>query len=219
MNLCSPDAFKLLRPGTCALFYVFERRCLANKLEIAVFWARHSPDFQVMTAWIGCILPLVLFSAGAAGIDFATEIQPIFAKHCYECHGTQKQKGELRLDARASVFRTGKKIIVPGSPGESDLFHRVTLDSKHEDFMPRRGGALSKREIDLLRNWISHGAPWPEDAASQAKHWAYVAPRRPALPNVKNRRWPKNGIDYFVLARLEAEPLAPSPQADKARLI
>ncbi|HEX5082279.1 MAG TPA: DUF1549 domain-containing protein, partial [Blastocatellia bacterium] len=74
------------------------------------------------------------------------------------------------------------------------------------------GHSLSRAEIDLLIEWIKQGAKW-------GKHWAFVAPERPSLPQVKNGDWPKNAIDYFVLERLEREGLQPAPEADRATLI
>jgi hypothetical protein len=78
---------------------------------------------------------------------------------------------------------------------------------------------LSAVQVDLLKRWIDAGASWPEEQGAQKKHWAYVKPGRPTLPKVKNPRWPKNPIDYFVLARLEKEGLRPSPEAERAVLL
>ena len=74
---------------------------------------------------------------------------------------------------------------------------------------PRR---LTDREIELLTRWIAQGAPWQ-------KHWSFLPPRRPPLPEVHDSNWPKNAIDRFVLARLEREGLKPSPEADRRTLI
>src|SRR5205807_2420261 len=79
------------------------------------------------------------------------------------------------------------------------------------------GPPLSARQIALLRAWIDQGAPWPADATPT--HWAYVKPLQPALPAVKGTARPRNPIDAFVLARLEQAGLAPSPEADRARLL
>src|SRR5204863_6979625 len=67
-------------------------------------------------------------------------------------------------------------------------------------------------QVELIKRWIDEGANWSE-------HWAFVAPQRPDLPKVKQADWPRNGIDRFILARLEAEGLKPSPEADRVRLI
>ncbi len=74
------------------------------------------------------------------------------------------------------------------------------------------GRTLTKKEIELLTEWIKQGARWQQ-------HWSFVPPERPALPAVRNKTWPRNPIDHFVLARLEKEGLSPSPEADRAALI
>src|SRR5207253_1972377 len=90
--------------------------------------------------------------------------------------------------------------------------------------MPPKGQPLSTEEVGRLRAWIDQGAKWPKEAEAVAgsvksRHWAYVPPQRPALPAVANREWIRNEIDSFVLARLEAEQLTPSPEADRVTLI
>ncbi|MEI2723487.1 MAG: DUF1549 domain-containing protein [Verrucomicrobiota bacterium] len=71
---------------------------------------------------------------------------------------------------------------------------------------------LTAEEIALLQRWVQEGAHWKP-------HWSFIPPERPALPPVKDRKWPRNAIDYFTLARLEKEKLPPNPEADKATLI
>ena len=87
--------------------------------------------------------------------------------------------------------------------------------------MPQKGDRLTAEQIGLLRAWIDQGAAWPESASVKAvdprNHWAFKAPVRPPVPSVKNKKWPRNPIDDFVLARLETEKLAPSPEADRPR--
>jgi hypothetical protein len=159
------------------------------------------------------------FSLMAGAADFAKDIQPIFSRHCYECHGTEKQKGDLRLDQRTSALRTGTNaVIVAGKPEQSDLYRRITLSKGDDDIMPHRGEPLTKAETDLIRSWISEGAVWPENVVA-AKHWSYVKPVRPIPPKTKNKTWAKNEIDQFILARLEKENLQPSPEADRATLL
>ncbi len=85
------------------------------------------------------------------------------------------------------------------------------------------GERLTAEQVGLLRAWIDQGAKWPKEADSlgptKSNHWSYQKPVRPPLPPVKNRAWPRNEIDHFILVRLEKEGLAPSPEADRARLI
>jgi hypothetical protein len=85
--------------------------------------------------------------------------------------------------------------------------------------MPPKGGRLTGEQVALLKAWIDAGAPWPDDAVNEKKHWAYVKPVRPELPAVTRVEWVRNPIDRFALARLEQEGLSPSPEADRATLI
>jgi mono/diheme cytochrome c family protein len=150
-------------------------------------------------------------------VDFVRDIQPIFAAHCAKCHGAEKQMAELRLDNKQIAAR----MFVAGKSKDSRLLHRV-LGLNNEARMPKGGEPLKPEQIELLRRWIDQGAVWPDNATAEAgvkKHWAYVAPVRPALPEVKNKTWERNAIDRFVLARLEKEKLAPSPEADKVTLL
>ncbi|HVY69157.1 MAG TPA: DUF1549 and DUF1553 domain-containing protein, partial [Verrucomicrobiae bacterium] len=89
--------------------------------------------------------------------------------------------------------------------------------------MPKKGDPLTAGQIGLLRAWIDQGAVWPAKAVVAAtgvkSHWAFSAPVRPSLPVVKNKKWVRNEIDRFILAKLERENLKPSPEADKITLI
>src|SRR5262249_43325852 len=95
----------------------------------------------------------------------------------------------------------------------SALIERITSDDPGERMPPEKTGKrLTPRQIDLLKKWIQQGASW-------SGHWAFVAPTRPALPQVKNSAWPRNQIDYFILARLEAKGLRPTREADRTTLL
>ena len=146
-------------------------------------------------------------------INFARDIQPILAQHCGTCHGPDEQtrKGKLRLDVRAVAI--AKKAIVPGNPKASELIARIESTDEAEQMPPAKSKKpLSARQKELLRAWIELGANYTQ-------HWAFVPPRRPTVPEVKNAKWPRNAIDSFVLHRLELAGLQPSPEADKATLL
>src|SRR5215475_12197156 len=174
-------------------------------------------------------------SAARAGmqrrIDFKRQIEPIFARNCYQCHGAKKAMGRLRLDGKESALKGGLSgaAIIPGDGKQSLLVKRI-LGEGNEARMPMGGAPLKPAEIALIRRWINEGAGWTEDGQSairnpqsaikqQGQHWAYVKPVRPALPLVKDQSWVRNPIDAFILARLEKEGLRPSPEADKATLL
>ncbi len=162
-------------------------------------------------------------SQAESKVDFARDIQPIFERNCLACHGPDQQLGSLRLDAKAVVFRGGAsgKVVVPHNAANSELYRRVA-GIGDQPRMPM-GSELPAAEIELIRRWIDQGAPWPEQLGAAVeqieKPWAYVKPQRPPLPKVSNPDWPVNPIDYFVLARLDKEGLAPSPKADRVTLL
>ena len=176
---------------------------------------------------LGIVICFFVFGAGqwsrergamaAQGkVDFVRDIQPIFAAHCVKCHGPEKQMAQLRLDNRGAAMR----VIAAGRSADSRLLHRV-LGLNSEARMPKGGEPLPAAQVDLLRRWIDEGAVWPESASVDAarRHWAFVAPVRPALPEVRLAGWVRNPIDRFVLARLEKEGLRPSPEADRVTLL
>src|SRR6266567_3828852 len=96
-------------------------------------------------------------------VDFARDIQPIFIKRCYECHGPDKQKHDLRLDRKADALRggkSGKPLFLAGKSAESELIARVTSQDPDE-VMPAKGDRLRAEQIDALRAWIDQGGIWP----------------------------------------------------------
>ena len=150
-------------------------------------------------------------------VEFNRDIQPILSDNCYQCHGPDKEQrqSDLRLDTQAGAFADlgGYRAIVSGNPEKSALFQRIASDDQAERMPPTDSGKqLSPRQIALVRRWIEQGAHWQ-------KHWSFIPPQRHSLPQVANAHWPRTAIDSFILARLEREGLAPSPEADKVTLI
>src|SRR5690349_6295190 len=151
-------------------------------------------------------------------IDFGRDIRPILSDKCFVCHGPDavNNKSKLRFDTEAHAFAdlgNGRHAIVRGDPQQSQLVRRITAENAALRMPPAYSPLkLSKQDIDRLTQWIAQGAPWRQ-------HWAFIPPVRPEAPEVKNRAWPKNPIDSFVLARLEKEGLEPSPEADRPTLI
>lgn len=151
---------------------------------------------------------------GASDISYNSTVRPIFNEQCMACHGGVKREGGFSLLFRTDALDTtdsGKRPIVPGDPGESELIRRVT-HSDPDERMPPKGDPLSEEQIATLKQWIESGARWE-------KHWAYIPPTEPALPDVARSAWPRSGVDYFILSRLEAHGVAPSPRADCHRLM
>jgi hypothetical protein len=152
-------------------------------------------------------------SAAEAKISFTRQIKPILAGKCFACHGPdeKERKAELRLDVREEAVPS---VIKPGDGEHSEVVVRIT-SSDAETRMPpadSKKPAITADEAKLIRQWIDQGAEY--DA-----HWAYVKPVKPVVPPVKNAGWPVNPIDHFVLSKLEAKSLQPSPEADKRTLL
>jgi hypothetical protein len=166
------------------------------------------------------LIPFLFISSARAQPQ---DVRPIFEKSCYSCHGPKLQSANLRLDSKPA------KVIVPGDSANSILYQRVA-GLGDQPRMPMGAKPLDPAQIAIIKSWIDKGADWPEigSAQSTATHWAFIPPVRAALPNVKNpeknqgeknRGWLRNPIDHFILAKLDAENLQPSPEADRVTLL
>jgi len=151
--------------------------------------------------------------ADSPRVSYDRDVRPILAEYCFACHGPDAaaRQADLRLDLRADAIAAG--AIVPGNPRESLLVRRVYATTVEEVMPPpSTHKQLTPRQQAMLRKWVEEGAGYET-------HWSLVPPRRPEVPQVTNRAWPRNPIDVFVLAALEARQLAPSPEADRATLV
>jgi mono/diheme cytochrome c family protein len=151
-------------------------------------------------------------------IDFKRQIRPILSENCFACHGPdeKQRKAKLRLDTKEGAFaklRDGGFAIVPGKASESELVARTSSHEPGEMMPPPKSGKkLRPEQIALLKQWVEQGAPW-------SSHWAFAPPTKPEKPNVRNPEWCRTPVDAFVLAKLEAAGLQPSPETDKSTLI
>jgi hypothetical protein len=177
-----------------------------------------------MSAWKWSIA-LMGFGAAAAGAtaDYLNEVKPLLTQHCVGCHGADQQKGGLRLDT-AGAARTGGDsgpALIPGNPGDSLLLQLIEGTHAVLPQMPYRRVPLPKVHVEALRRWIAQGAEAPADEPSgRWVHWAFVPPRRPAIPPMEETggRHP-NPIDAFIAARLREEALPLSLEADRSTLL
>ncbi len=172
-------------------------------------------------------LPFFCLSAAVAA-SFEKEIRPLLQKHCIECHGAKKQKGELRLDAKAFAFKGGHDgpAIVAGKADASPMFRRIT-STDDDERMPPEGEALTPAQVATVKAWIESGAVWPESEADKAAatdkrggHWS-VQPLKvaSALAEPFGFKPEQLSIDAFINASLSAKGLAMSPEADRRTLI
>ena len=198
----------------------FNRAVLYNLLnnERAPMGSRHNKRFACLfRSLVVLILPGFAVHAQAKAappvLSFNRDIRPVLSENCFYCHGqdSNKRQADLRLDLREAAIEAG--AIVPKAPGSSELIERINATDPHKLMPPPKSNRrLSAEQKKLLERWISEGAMY-------APHWAYVAPTRPTEPAVARVDWVRNPIDRFVLAKLESEHLAPSPEADRATLI
>jgi hypothetical protein len=144
---------------------------------------------------------------------FNRDIRPILADRCYTCHGPDSgtRKADLRLDTEAGSHESA---IAVGDPDSSELIRRISSDDPEERMPPAasKKPPLTKDQVELFRKWIKAGAKYEP-------HWAYIAPQRPTVPQVKQAGWAHNDIDRFLLAKQEAQHVTPSPEADRVTLI
>ncbi len=155
--------------------------------------------------------------AEPAKLQFNRDVRPILSENCFACHGFDEaaREADLRLDVAESALdqRDGVPAILAGDPEGSEAWRRITSDDESEVMPPVDSHrALTAEQKETLRRWIAEGAPY-------AKHWSFIPPVKAALPEVSDSTWVRNEIDRFVLARLDAEGLKPSPEADRRTLI
>ena len=158
-------------------------------------------------------------SAAPAKLGFNADVQPILSEYCYACHGPDpgSRKAGLRLDRAEYAFKPLEKsgpAIVPGKPDESPLVKRIESKDEKEIMPPPEGHKILKpAQIALLRRWVAEGAEYQE-------HWAFIPPKRPAVPPLENQKSKsENPVDRFIVARLTKEKLAPAPEADRRTLL
>jgi hypothetical protein len=174
-----------------------------------------------------------LYGATADQAAFFEEyIRPLFHTHCSECHGEEKQESGLRIDHRASFFAGGESgpILSTDKADESLLLEAIRYDNEELQMPPEQ--PLPTEAVALLTRWVEMGAPWPDDPEQQGdstplarmdqiqrSHWSLQPVIRPQIPRVEQADWPRNAIDYFILARQEEAHLTPSPRATASLLL
>jgi hypothetical protein len=186
------------------------------------------PYLRPITALL--LAPLALLAAGDDDAFFESKVRPVLINRCYECHSAEKKiKGGLNLDSRAGWQAGGDNgpAIVPGDLTKSLVIKAVRYLDK--DFAMPPKSRLPADEVAILEEWVKRGAPDPrtDDAAKAAKpkrsidletgrkFWAFQPVADPAAPTVKDSAWPKDPVDRFLLAKIEAKGLKPASDADR----
>lgn len=193
---------------------------------------------------IRTLLPILVLAislatarGGSADVElFEKKIRPVLVEHCYKCHSAQakKPKGGLFVDSRAALLKGGDSgpAIVPGRPEKSRFIEAIGYKDVELRMPPR--AKLPETAITDLTAWVKNGAPWPgvDNAAKagtaraefdlpqrKAKHWAWRLVRPQPPPAVVHAGWPRQPVDRFILAKLEANDLKPAPPADRRTLL
>lgn len=157
-------------------------------------------------------------------VDYVQSIRPLFQKHCYQCHGPDKQKNGLRLDQREAALKGGDSglALVPGKSDKS-LLYRYVAGLEPDQVMPPKGPRLTAGEVTLIKRWIDAGAKWPVDDSNQpTETWWSLKPLKPVtVPsrNIDSKPWARTPIDEFIWDALHKKQLTPSPEADRRTLI
>jgi len=170
-------------------------------------------DFRTLSTAVVLVASL----NAQAGVDYTREVRPILSQHCFKCHGPDDnaRKAGLRLDLKETAtvkLPSDDFAIVPRAPDKSELVRRINADDAGEVMPPpSTKNPLTAKEKETLRRWIAEGAEYQ-------LHWSFVPPKSVPPPKVKHTEWLRTPIDAFVLAKLEAAGLSPSPEADRYTL-
>jgi hypothetical protein len=177
-----------------------------------------------MSARFFGVLSVVIGAQQTWAQSTPAEAVSILKANCQVCHSQANRSAGLAFETRDDLLKGGKRgpALKPGVPSESLLIQAVEQTGNVK--MPLGRPKLSKNEIAILRKWVEEDATWPSDVIAAKKprgwdHWAFQVPKRPAIPSVENATWVRNPIDNFVLAKLEAEHVQPSLEADRATLL
>lgn len=194
------------------------------RITIAMQEVHAGGSQRTVRRWRRCwsVLVVVWMASGTAegraddAVSFRRDIRPILARHCFACHGPDKQHREagLRLDTSLGVRADlgNGPIVTPGRPESSQLIARVTSADAEFRMPPADSKTrLTAAEIALLKSWVVQGANYE-------RHWSFVPPRRPQVPGGHSRRWSRNSIDDFVLARMQSAGFEPAAPADRLTL-
>ncbi len=180
--------------------------------------------FFILIALIATIAIIVIScnkeSNISGKISYNTHIRPILSDKCFKCHGPDENKriSGYRLDTPEGAFallkdKVNKYGIVKGHPEKSDLYLRITsIDPEYMMPPPESNLKLNAHEISIIQQWIKQGADYE-------KHWSFLPIKKSVLPNVSDKKWPINELDYFTLAKMDEQNLSPSKEESKEKLL
>ncbi len=163
---------------------------------------------------------------------FESKVRPILSQHCYGCHGAEKQRGGLRLDHIQTILEGGESgpALIAGNTAESRI--SIAISYEQVDFEMPPKGRLPEEARKTLNEWITRGAPWPEEPLPEnkgaveafdlkkrrAEHWAWQPIDTPTPPTVTDPRFQNHPVDQFLEAPREAKGLETAPPTDRRTL-
>ena len=192
---------------------------------------------SILAGVFALTLPSLAADPAKEQLDFfESKIRPLLSERCYKCHSveTSKSKGGLTLDTADATRKGGDTGagVVPGKPEESFIYKAIIYTDKDLAMPPSSsGGKLEPQQIADITAWIKMGAPDPrKEPAKAAKlsgltpkakaHWAYQPIKHDIkVPVNKNQQWCRTPIDAFILQKLVAQRMLPSPDADPETLL
>ncbi len=195
----------------------FLRQPLLNYLASIICFSRWSGALRLLFIYLLSARMLDAAVSANSKLEYNRDVRPILAENCFACHGpdSASRKAGLRLDKFTEAVAARPKsspAIVPGKPGQSELVRRISASDPDEIMPPTKTlKTLTPEQKDVLQRWIIQGAKYQP-------HWSLIAPVSREFPKVHNRRWSRNPIDIFILARLENAGLKPAPEADRRTL-
>ena len=145
---------------------------------------------------LALVAPSNVARSADATVDFTRDIRTILSNKCFTCHGpdTAERQGGLRLDSREGAISegdSGDPAVVPGHPDKSQLIRRISSEDEDERMPPADSGrSLSSEDKKLLTEWVRQGAKY-------SRHWSYIKPKRPEVPQVSDGRWSKNPMSRW----------------------
>ena len=152
-------------------------------------------------------------------IDFNFHVNPIISDKCFACHGPddKQRKANLRLDTKEGLYQMTedliKRVIDLDNLEESEMIRRIFHDNKSIVMPPPESNlSLSEYEKNILKKWILQGAEWK-------KHWSFIKPEKPEIPQIENNQWVKNEIDIFIAKNIENQNLEFSKMESKEILL
>ena len=185
-------------------------------------WVQPPRRANLLTWMLGlvavCAFGQISQGAEAGKVDFNFQVRPLLSDRCFKCHGPDEKarKKQLRLDLREGMFRKlddGFAVVRPGNPKKSELIRRIFATDPDEQMPPPDSHLkLSAAEKEVLQRWVAQGAEFKPP-------WSLIPVAKVSPPRTQNKTWPRNPIDIFVLAKLEADHLSPAPAAPRETLL